>query len=352
LEINFCDVEQWLALADRRIACNLAPYQVKDAAGHVIKITPFITECRGLTVLGGDWIPIREDGAALLEQMVHTPILYPGKARNIREEAGKCIAEIKAVNEYPGSVVVIGGSANYYHWLIDSLPRLLLAKQHVDISTYKIVVNKPLQRFQRESLALLGIEDQQLLQVGDDEAIRARSTLVPSLLASTTVPHPMLPKMLQNAFPERHRSPHRRVYLSRQEASSRRLLNEAELIPLLKRYGFQRIVPSTLSFQEQIDLCYGADALVAVHGAGMANIAFCPASTKVFEIFSPHHKVTSMYMLSRTCKREHRFIPAQNISFGKDGNALLGDWEVDLNAMESALRSAFELDQSVDRSVE
>ena len=340
LELKFCNVEQWLSLADRRIACDLAPYQVKDAADRVFRITPFITECRDLTILGGDWIPVRKGGIALIEQMVHTPALYPGKAKNIRVEAGKCIAISKAVAEYSGTIVMIGGDTNYYHWVIDNLPRLILARKYADLSNVKIVVNKPLLRFQRESLALLGIDQRDLLLLGDDEAIRAHTTIVPSLLASATVPHPLLPKLLQDAFPMCKPSTRERVYLSRQEAATRRLINEPELILLLERYGFERVVPSTLDFQQQIDLCYGAKAVVAVHGAGMANIAFCPPSTKIFEIFTPHHKVTSMFMLSRTCKREHRFVPARNITFGKDGNALLGDWEVDLTAMESALRSA------------
>ena len=342
MELQFCDVEQWLSLADRLIPCDIAPYQVSDAAGHVVRITPFIAECRDLIILGGDWLPIRQDGIALLEQMVHTPSIYLGKAKNIRQEAGTCVANIKAIADYAGDVVLVGGDTNYYHWLIDFLPRVLLARKYADISTSRLVVNKPLLRFQHESLALLGLDERRLLPLGNDEAIRPRTTLVPSLLASTTVPHPILPKLLQEAFPRQHASASKRVYLSRQDATSRQLSNEGELIALLERYGFERCLPASLSFQQQIDLCYGAQALVAVHGAAMANLAFCPASTKVFEIFTPHHKVTSMYMLSRTCKREHRFVPARNITFGKDGNPLLGNWEVDLEAMESALNAALD----------
>ena len=122
--------------------------------------------------------------------------------------------------------------------------------------------------------------------------------------------------------------------------NERKLTNEAELISLLEQYGFEQYTPASLGFQQQIDLCYGAAALVAVHGAAMANIAFCPATAKVFEIFTPLHKATFMSMLSRTCKREHRFVPARNVTFGKDGNALYGNWEVDLEAMQSALNSA------------
>ena len=337
MEIEFCSVEQWLARADRRIACDLAPYQVKDGGGQVIRITPFITACRDLTILGGDWLPIRDDGVALLEQMVHTPGLYLQKARNISQRGDKPVANIKSIIEYPGDVILVGGDTNYYHWLIDYLPRLLLARKYAGSGDFRIVINTPLLKFQRESLALLGIDERQLLPVADGEAVRARTTLVPSLLAATTVPHPAITALLQDAFPRRHHATGARIYLSRQDATSRQLCNEPELIALLQRFGFERHLPSELDFQRQIDICYGAQALVAVHGAGMANLVFCPASARIFEIFSPLHKVTSMFMLSRISKRVHTFVPARNVTIGSDGNPLFGHWEVDLAAMESAL---------------
>lgn len=342
LELRLCNVEQWLSLADRRIPCDIGPYQVRDSANHVISITPFLTQCQGLTIVGGDWIPIRDTGIALLEQMVHTPGIYLEKSKNLRQDAGRLVANIESVSEYAGDVILVGGDANYYHWVIDYLPRLLLARKHVDIRKFRIVVNKPLLPFQRESLGLLGLHDQHLLQVGEHEAIRARNTLVPSLLAATTVAHPVVPRLLQEAYPRRHISPCKRVYLSRQDARTRKLTNEPELISLLERHGFEQYTPATLGFQQQIDLCYGAAALVAVHGAAMANIAFCPANTKVFEVFTPHHKATFIYMLSRVCKLEHRFLPARNVTFGKDGNALYGNWEVELDAMESVLSAALD----------
>ena len=222
--------------------------------------------------------------------------------------------------------------------MIIYLPRLLLARKYADIRNRRIIVNKSLKSFERETLALLGV-DAQLLPVGDNEIIRPRSTLVPSLLVSNTVAHPIVGKLLQDAFPRRRISSSKRVYLSRQDAKTRQLTNEAELTALLERYGFERHVPALLSFQEQIDLCYGAEALVAVHGAAMTSLVFCPPTAKVFEIFTPLYQATFFYMLSRISKREHRFVPSRNVTYGDDGNPLYGNWEVDLNAMEDALQS-------------
>jgi capsular polysaccharide biosynthesis protein len=338
LELSFCDVQQWLSLGDRRIPCDLVPYQVSDMAGHAVTLTPFMTECRDLTILGADWLPIRPDGVMLLEQMVHTPAFYPDKARNVKFQEGRWVANCGEITEFREDAILIGSDGNYYHWLIIWLPRLLMAMKYADISGLGIVVSKALKSFERETLALLGV-DHQLLAVGVDEVIRPRQTLVPSLLVANTVVHPAVPKLLQDAFPRRRVSSCKRVYLSRQDAETRKLTNEAELTALLQRYGFERHVPAQLSFQEQIDLCYGAEALVAVHGAAMTSSVFCPVTAKVFEIYTPHHRATFFYMLSRASKREHLFVPARNVTFGADGNALYGTWAVDLDAMEAALKS-------------
>ncbi len=72
----------------------------------------------------------------------------------------------------------------------------------------------------------------------------------------------------------------------------------------------------------------------------MTSLVFCPVTAKVFEIFTPHHKTTFFYMLSRITKREHLFVPARNVTFGDDRNPMHGNWEVDLDAMEAALKSS------------
>ncbi len=43
-----------------------------------------------------------------------------------------------------------------------------------------------------------------------------------------------------------------------------------------------------LSITEQANIFYHADVVVAVHGAALANLAFCRPGTKIFEILSPN----------------------------------------------------------------
>ena len=336
MQLRFGSLDDWLERATYRYACDLPVFSLTYAAGRVLEIRPFLAVCQDVLIIGGDWIPAYSDGLALIEQMVHTPSQYLEKAINIKLVNGHYTLETQPVEALDEDVVLIGGRDNYYHWLIDFLPRLILAEKVV--GERKLIVNQDLAAYQLESLKALGYEPSDLLPLGDRQVVRPRSTLVPSLLASTTVPHKALPGLLRAAFPATKSSGCDRVYLSRQDAATRKLSNEDALIALLERHGFTTFRTEKMSFEDQRNLFHNAKAVVAVHGAGMANILFCPSGTHVFEIFSPALKVTSMYLISMFCRHHHEFVPARNLTFGANGNPLLGTWEVDLDAMAVALK--------------
>ena len=75
------------------------------------------------------------------------------------------------------------------------------------------------------------------------------------------------------------------LYVSRNESSMRRILNEDDLLPGLRDLGFQVISPGRLSLTEQIEAFRNARIVVAAHGAGLTNILFCRPKTALIEIF-------------------------------------------------------------------
>jgi hypothetical protein len=78
----------------------------------------------------------------------------------------------------------------------------------------------------------------------------------------------------------------RRLFVTRR--STRRLQNEAELVPVLRSFGFEVVDPSALTMAEQVDLFASASHVVGIHGAGLTNLIFrghCPAA--VLELHHP-----------------------------------------------------------------
>jgi capsular polysaccharide biosynthesis protein len=339
MNVRLVSLFEWIAGAERRINPGLPVFKVAvQGQAEPLRIQAGLTEHRDLVVCGKDFVPIRADGAVLLEQAYHSPALYIEKQRALRQTDRGLVAALGPIRDVPGRSVVVGSGANHYHWLIDYLPRLLLAQKYAGGAWPKVVINSDPTEVQLESLRLAGIGREQMVEVGPDESVRCEQALFPWLLAQNTLPHPALVDLLRALFERPRALGSRRVYLSRRDARSRRLSNESELIELITQHGFEVHVPGAMKLQAQMDVCAEAAVLLAVHGAAMANMVFCPPKATVIEIFTPAFKVTSMQHLARFCGLNHQFVPAPHESRGPDGNPLLGDWRVDLSAMHAALR--------------
>jgi len=79
-------------------------------------------------------------------------------------------------------------------------------------------------------------------------------------------------------------TPTRRIYVRRKDARWRRLINEAEIVEVLGRFGFEDVDPGAMSLDEQIELAASAQIIVGVFGAGMNLLLFAPEGTPVVEL--------------------------------------------------------------------
>ena len=70
----------------------------------------------------------------------------------------------------------------------------------------------------------------------------------------------------------------------RRPGANRCLLNEDEVIAALSRLGFVPVQLEGLSFGEQIGLFANAEAIVAPHGAGLANIVYARPGCRLVEL--------------------------------------------------------------------
>jgi hypothetical protein len=185
----------------------------------------------------------------------------------------------------------------YYHWLSEVLPRLI-ALDGLTIDT-KVIVQSNLAAWQTESLAMLGIESDQLLSL-DREYLQLDILYFPSYVGEPGNPHAKAIHWLrEKLLPEpRSRQTTRRLYITRRLAARRRVANEAEIEPILRDNGFEVVEAETLSFREQINLFSEAEAVVGLHGAGLTNTIFADSGCKILEIFDPNHVYVHYYALA------------------------------------------------------
>lgn len=75
-----------------------------------------------------------------------------------------------------------------------------------------------------------------------------------------------------------------KIYISRELANRRKVLNEKEVTSILKDNGFAIFYPEKYTFLQQVAIFSKAKQVVSIHGSGLTNILFMPHGSSVFEL--------------------------------------------------------------------
>ncbi len=214
---------------------------------------------------------------------------------------------------------------NYYHWTLECLPRLAGVKRYQTETGNEptIVVPENPSSWMLESLELLGIDDNRIHPL--DTHCTVDRLVVPTHPGPTPAECKWLRDQMRAAIdrPETtEESTGNRIYISRQNATRRRVKNEAEVVDVLRSHGFEQYVLEELSVFEQIDLFTNADTVVAPHGAGLANIVYSD-STTIIELFGDTKK-TTFYRLAQLLDHDYHYFhnPSHNSDLIVDINKL------------------------------
>ena len=222
------------------------------------------------------------------------------------------------LKQIEGSVAVLSGlSGNvYFHWMVDVLPRIELLRQSgrdlAEIDWF--LVNSCQHQFQRETLRILGIPEEKVLESDRLSHIQATELIVPSFAGYLGWPPGWAIDFLRREFLKEivpSASYPKRIYISRSKARYRRVLNEEDVVEVLERSGFVSILPESMSLAEQIAHFYHAEVIVAAHGSGLTNTIFSRHGKKVIELVSPHYISHYYWGISQYLKLEHYYLAGE-----------------------------------------
>lgn len=172
-------------------------------------------------------------------------------------------------------------SHNFYHWLIDILPRLVPLRQLGATPDFYLV--DCLSPFQQNVLAALGIPGHQLIQPHCRLLLEAEQLLVPSLPTPACLRE--FGRMLSARLgADGNVVSSRRLFITRRKTGTRTIANEAQLESLLRSYGFETHSMEDYTLAEQARLIRESEIVVATHGAALANLLFARPHTRVIEI--------------------------------------------------------------------
>jgi len=209
---------------------------------------------------------------------------------------------------------------NFAHWLMDCLPKLALIDS-LDSSVKKdlkfiIPDNSP--PYIVDSLKLLGIQEDQTIQI-QEESITVENLILCRPAEKAGRPKKMhflaiRNKLLSSLIDEENvHLASKRIYVSRSQ-SSRKIVNEAEILQILTKYNFEVIHCENMSLTEQIKIFSEAEIVLGPHGAGIYNQTFCHSGTSIIEIYNKEYWHHSSRIISSFMRHKHWHIFGENVS--------------------------------------
>jgi len=206
----------------------------------------------------------------------------------------------------------------YYHWLLEVLPKILLAQQlRLSIDSVHIDQSLP---FQVETVETLAGGNWQIIPADSNTIVTAPHIYAVEGWDAFARTPAWVCGVLRDAFLDRAASnvACERIFVSRQDSSTRVMLNEDELFGALSKHGFRRVQVAQLGVREQANLFAQAEVVVSAHGAGMTNILFCEPETKIFEIAAPRYIFGCFADLARTRGLHYQLLPSVGLDLSQD----------------------------------
>jgi hypothetical protein len=203
-------------------------------------------------------------------------------------------------------------SHNHYHRLIDLYPRLSVFHPTLPLLT--------------------NCENLQLLAGHKTYTLNSTSRYLVETLVVPVFEQDLcagfLPEYLsytKNALIPKKKSANSLLYISRSDASFRKIKNESQLLIQLEKRGFKAVVLTGMTIKQQAEIFSGASVIVGMHGAGLTNMLFAPVGCRVVEILPQAYVANCYYQLA--CALSHRYyaIVAKDIATYD----IVGKWDVE-----------------------
>lgn len=205
------------------------------------------------------------------------------------------------------TIICPGAHNNFSFWIMDSLPRLGVLEEAglADQATLLVPRNR---EWYAEALGALGYGPDRYRGFGVDHW-EFEHLLVPSMVSEPDFVRPSSTSWLRQRLGVQDLQPKgERLYISRSDARWRQVVNEDEVVECLRGEGFHPVRLKDLPFQEQVDLFSRAEYVVGPHGAGMANLLFAPAGTRVVELFAPRFLGACFYGITNVLGQRYAYM--------------------------------------------
>ena len=268
-----------------------------------------------------------------IDKEIYIPIKYPNsnidnflcKLKNVKiysswgfyfTENNNLIKEVLPFNKVLNLVEELGGRFAFYkfrfrkktdlnvfslqsiwnvcfgHWIHETLPKLFILKDsgYLDKIDAVILGDGCKTKFHNDSLKIFGIDKKKIIYISDQTEILCENLYLSSFPSEDThypdiwicnryreLAKELIKDYDVNKFPKK-------IYLTRRNVKTRRILNENELIDILSKLGYDIVCPEEYSLQEQFCMFYNADKIISILGSGLTNLVCARENISVLGI--------------------------------------------------------------------
>ena len=185
-----------------------------------------------------------------------------------------------------GIFFLFGGENNYWHFLIDFMPRLFCLK-HINNQEIQIVLpidlDKKYLNFIIKYCKSININKINFLKINQESLIYYFDDLIFTSRPSLPFSYDFFNKFIGKEIVKKR---NRNLYVKRGNTINRKVLNENELIKFLQKYNYEIIDCAEMAIEEQIKVFSEAKNIIIPSGAAMANLLFVSNDINVVEIRS------------------------------------------------------------------
>ncbi len=224
------------------------------------------------------------------------------------------------------------GNVNYFHWMFDVLPRLIMLEKIYNLNEIDYFYAPQIKPWQLSTLSIFDISEEKLIDSNRYRHIQSEKILA--------VSHPWynkgkildeakkLPTWVMNEIASRFEEHGKKfdcgtkIFIDRRESHYNhcQIVNDEEIKIYLKKKGFDIFKIGELSFFEQIYLFQNANIIIGAHGAAFANLIFCKPNTKVFDIIPKNHPNTVDETIAKFKNLDFKFIKTEELPVEKKVN--------------------------------
>jgi len=253
------------------------------------------------------------------------------------------------------AVFVDACAPNYAHWLTEVLPRIVFFCAEERFKNVPIVVNAGLHKNIMESLLLVAGPEREIILLPIGRALHCSELYITSVTGyvpferrnsklsnhSHGVFSPLALEMLRNHLIGQGQNVEdstwpKKIFL-RRNSEIRNVVNATELERMFFSHGYSVVEPERMTFSQQVKLFSNAKIIAGSSGAALANIIFCPPTTKICIFISKDRETSYWYWQNIACAtgKTVTYVLGEKNKNKMDG--IHASFVIDLNTLPSSI---------------